>query len=250
MAQHLPYELKTAYEQKIIVGVDEVGTGCLAGPVAAAACILPNFLPELWGAFKDSKKYGSLELREMAADHVRRAALSYTVDWRSVDVVNDIGPRWAADAAMAGAVNVTIEKFLTLLGRGERAEQVNRRAILVIVDGTRRLDLKWQQETCKRADSKFMSVAAASILAKVARDRFMVEAGQRDEYAPYGFVNNKGYYGGGRTHVEAISRLGLSPLHRVSLCRTALRNQKLPWPGDLPTVAGSAPASSPQAPAA
>ncbi len=176
-----------------VAGVDEAGRGPLAGPVVAAAVVLDASRPIV--GLADSKTLTPLR-REALAGEIRANSLAWALGW--------------ADAAEVDALNVLQATFLAM-----------RRALLdlavvpahVIVDGNRCPDLV-------RGDATVASVSAASIIAKCARDEHMLELDQR--YPGYGFSIHKGYPT--VAHVEALRRLGPSPVHRLSfapvqLCR-------------------------------
>lgn len=174
-----------------IAGTDEAGRGPLAGPVVAAAVILPDnlFLPGL----NDSKKINASK-REALAARIRAAALSYAIGKASEDEIDRFNILHAAELAM--------NRALTALGDFS----------IVLVDGTNRVDGKYRQKNVIGGDAKSASIAAASILAKVHRDALMLKLDQ--SYPQYGFAQHKGY--GTADHYAAIRRYGPSPCHRKS----------------------------------
>ncbi|MFZ5828289.1 MAG: ribonuclease HII [Bacillota bacterium] len=181
-----------------VIGVDEAGRGPLAGPVVAGACILPPDaeLPMV----NDSKKL-SEKKREAAFALIRQVALGWgvgIVDARRIDQINILR---ATFEAMEQAVQAAREMA------GESATPT------LLVDGNQRLPA-WagEQRPVVGGDRKSLSIAAASILAKVTRDRMMVEYDQL--YPEYGFARHKGY--SAREHFEALDRHGPSPIHRIT----------------------------------
>ncbi|RLA87505.1 MAG: ribonuclease HII [Deltaproteobacteria bacterium] len=173
-----------------LVGVDEVGRGPLAGPVVAAAVILPPQV-ELDG-LTDSKRL-SPDRRELFDHQIRRQALAYAIQAVAVFEIDRQGIMAASLQAMAQAVQA-------LPGEPE----------MVLVDGPWRLPLDYPQQSVVRGDARCLSIAAASVLAKVYRDRQMIVYHRR--YPQYNFARHKGY--GTAEHREAIRRWGPCALHR------------------------------------
>lgn len=191
-----PYSFDEAHRREagpLLVGVDEAGRGPWAGPVSAAAVILR---PESrFQGLNDSKQV-SPKNRDRLFEEIRREALVYAVAVVEADVVDEINILEATFLAMRRA----------LAGIAVRPDRI-------IVDGNRKIpDITIPQIPVVKGDSKSASVAAASILAKVTRDRLMVEAHGR--FPLYGFDEHKGY--GTPTHAEALRRFGPCPLHRRS----------------------------------
>ncbi|MBO4419505.1 MAG: ribonuclease HII [Oscillospiraceae bacterium] len=180
----------------VLCGIDEAGRGPLAGPVCAAACVLPAGL--VVEGLNDSKKL-SEKRREALYDVITAEALAWAVCLVDEKTVDEINILQATYRAMRGAVG-----------------QLGLRPDLCLVDGNRDPGLDLPTRTVVKGDATCASVAAASILAKVTRDRLMVEYDAR--YPGYGFAIHKGY--GTKAHYEAIDRLGLCPIHR----RTFLKN--------------------------
>ncbi len=173
-----------------VAGIDEAGRGPLAGPVVAAAVVLPRGLvPE---GVNDSKKLGAAE-RERLYDVIHRVAVGVGVARREPEEIDRTNILRATLAAML-----------------EAAKRIEPAPDYLLIDGNQRL-LTWiPQRAVVRGDSLSISMAAASIVAKVTRDRLMTELAR--EYPGYGFARHKGY--GTRSHLEAISRLGPCPAHR------------------------------------
>ena len=173
-----------------ICGIDEAGRGPLAGPVCAAAVILPEGL-EIPG-LNDSKKLTDKKRRELFPI-IEEQALAYGIGWASQEEIDDINILQATFLAMSRAV-----------------EQLNIRPDLALVDGNRAPTLDLPVETVVKGDSLSASIAAASVLAKVSRDDVMLR--MAEEYPGYGFEVHTGY--GTKAHYEALRTFGPSPIHR------------------------------------
>ena len=186
-----------AQGHRLIAGVDEAGRGPLAGPVAAAAVILPPDLSgqEAWLAMIDDSKRLSERQRVTAADHIRENALAFAVKQVSAGDIDRIGIGRAALQAMLDAV------------AGLRPSPD---ALLLDWIPVKQCPLPYQ--TVVKGDAKSFSIAAASILAKVARDEQMRRADRK--YPGYGFARHKGY--ATAQHISRLSELGPTPIHRRS----------------------------------
>ena len=185
---------KTAYHSGFtcVAGIDEAGRGPLAGPVTAAAVILPVGL-SIPGV-DDSKKL-SPDKREKLFEIIMAQALSVGV--------GIIGP---AEIDLINILQATRRAMLAAV------RQLTPQPDCLLIDGISTIDSTIAQKTIKKGDSLSLSIAAASIIAKVTRDRFMIE--MDSEYPGYGFSGHKGY--GSAAHLEAIRRLGPSPIHRLT----------------------------------
>ena len=194
------YYEKQAYNSgyKAVCGVDEAGRGPLAGPVCAAAVILPEGL--ILDGVNDSKKLTEKK-REKLFDVVREQALSYCIAFATVEEIEDINILNATMLAMKRAV-----------------EGLDIPADFAYIDGNRTPDLTIPSQYIIKGDALCMSVAAASILAKVARDRLMLEYAK--EYPQYLFEKHKGY--GTKVHTDALREFGPSPIHRMSFLKKIL----------------------------
>jgi len=179
----------------IVCGVDEAGRGPLAGPVCAAAVILPKNL-DIPG-LNDSKKLTDKKRRELY-DVIIHTAEAYAIAFADEKEVDEINILQATFRAMERAV-----------------EQLYISPDLVLVDGNRAPGLRFPVRTVVKGDSLSASIAAASILAKVTRDRYMEE--QDALYPQYGFAVHKGY--GTKRHYEALTQLGPSPIHRMTFLK-------------------------------
>jgi ribonuclease HII len=183
------------------IGTDEVGRGCLAGSVFAAAVLEPDETPEWWSEIRDSKKL-SAKKRERLADLITEHCV-YAVTQLSVGEIDKINILNAALKAMRNAV----QAVLVLEGRPDNT--------LILVDGNRPLPEIPEgidQECIKGGDDIVKCIGAASILAKVARDEYM--KAMHAAHPHYGWDRNKGY--GTAEHREAIMVHGVTPLHRRS----------------------------------
>ena len=174
-----------------VAGVDEAGRGPLAGPVVVAAVILPRDWPREW-ALDDSKRLAP-ERREVLYGAIRRHALAWRVR--------------VMPCALIDRVNIL---QATLQGMAEAVERLRPAADFVLVDGNRLPPLAPPAEAIVKGDGRCCSIAAASILAKVVRDRLMRVYGRR--YPRWGFAQHKGY--ATAAHLEALRRWGPSPIHR------------------------------------
>lgn len=187
----LPYESDCRREGfALVAGVDEVGRGCLAGPVVAAAVILPqDFDP---AQIHDSKQL-SESLREQMANYLHTMALAVGVGEATVAEVDTLNILRATLLAMERAV-----------------AQLHPQPQFLLIDGNTRTAIHLPQQTIVKGDATCLSIAAASIVAKVHRDHLMKDLALA--WPGYGFDEHKGY--GTEHHREAISRLGPSPHHR------------------------------------
>ena len=180
---------------KMICGVDEAGRGPLAGPVCAAAVILPPHL-EIPG-LTDSKKLTDKKRRELFPI-IKEQALAYGIGLASEAEIDEINILQATFLAMQRAL-----------------DQLEIKPDLALIDGNREKDFGVPVKTVVKGDSLSMNIAAASILAKVTRDDLMVELAET--YPQYGFEIHKGY--GTKAHYAALTEHGPSPIHRMSFLK-------------------------------
>ena len=178
-----------------LCGVDEAGRGPLAGPVCAAAVILPR--GETIEGLNDSKKL-SEKKREALYDEIVRRALCYGIAFATVEEIE----RFNILEATFLAMNRAIEKLAVV-------------PALALIDGNRSKGITVPSRCVIGGDGKCADIAAASILAKVTRDRYMLQMAER--YPQYGFDRHKGY--GTAAHYAAIREYGPSPIHRMSFLR-------------------------------
>lgn len=188
---------KLAYSKGFnsVCGVDEAGRGPLAGPVCAAAVILPESL--IIDGVNDSKKL-SEKKRDMLFDVVKESSIAYNIAFATVEEIEEYNILNATMLAMKRAV-----------------EGLDVPADFAYIDGNRTPSLNIPCECIIKGDARSMSVAAASILAKVARDRLMLQFAE--EYPQYAFEKHKGY--GTKVHMDAIREFGPCPIHRPSFLR-------------------------------
>lgn len=179
---------------KYVAGVDEVGRGCFAGPVVTAAVILPPTFQSL-KPINDSKKL-SPKIRKELAEVIKQQAISYAISEVSVDVINQVGIGKAAQQGFRQCVTLLSQKPDQILIDAFYIEGLSKENQKPIVYG----------------DSISISIAAASIIAKVYRDELMEKL--HEQFEPYDFKTNKGY--GTKNHREAIGKYGLCNLHRKS----------------------------------
>lgn len=180
---------------QIICGVDEAGRGPLAGPVCAAAVILPPHV-EIPG-LNDSKKLSDKRRRELFP-LIKEAAVAYGIGIATHEEIDEINILQATYLAMERAL-----------------EALSVKPELALIDGNRAKDFGLPVETVVKGDSRSASIAAASILAKVTRDDMMLELA--NTYPQYGFEIHKGY--GTKAHYAALDAHGISPIHRMSFLK-------------------------------
>ena len=180
---------------ELICGVDEAGRGPLAGPVCAAAVILPRGL-EIEG-LNDSKKL-SEKKRDKLFDAICAEAVSYGIAFASVEEIEEINILNAAMLAMNRAI-----------------EKLSVKPTLALIDGNRDSAINMPSRCVVKGDAKCADIAAASILAKVTRDRYMLEIAGK--YPEYHFEKHKGY--GTKLHYEALREYGPCEIHRLSFLR-------------------------------
>ena len=183
---------------RIIAGVDEAGRGPLAGDVYAAAVILPHGV--VINGLDDSKKLSEAR-RELLFDEITAAAVSFCIAYADVHEIEELNILGATHLAMNRAI-----------GGLSTVPDIS------LIDGNRDKGITHHSRCIIGGDAKSASIAAASILAKVSRDRYMRKLAE--EYPGYGFEKHKGY--GTKAHVEAILKLGATPVHRPLFLRKIL----------------------------
>ncbi len=187
-----------AYEKgfKLVCGVDEAGRGPLAGPVCAAAVILPK--GHIIEGVNDSKKLTEKK-REVLYDIIKEEALDYSIAFASEKEIDEYNILQATYLAMKRAV-----------------EGLSLECDYALIDGNRMPPLDIEGETVIKGDAKSQSIAAASILAKVTRDRLMLELAKK--YPQYQFEKHKGY--GTKLHYEMLDKFGPSDIHRQTFLKS------------------------------
>ena len=186
---------------KVICGVDEAGRGPLAGPVFAAAVILPE--GHIIEGVNDSKKL-SEKKRDLLYDKIIDECICYSVGTASEKEIDEINILQATFLAMKRAV-----------------DGLEIKPDLALVDGNRMPPLDIDAQTIVKGDGKSASIAAASIIAKVSRDRYMLELAEK--YPQYEFERHKGYPT--KLHYEKIAEYGISDVHRKSFLKKVLGNK-------------------------
>lgn len=188
---------------KLICGVDEAGRGPLAGPVCAAAVILPEGL-EIEG-LNDSKKL-SEKKREQLFDIITEKAIAYCVAYGTLEEIEEKNILQATFLAMNRAI-----------------DGLEQKADFALIDGNKiPVGIKIPAAAIVKGDAKSMSIAAASILAKVSRDRLLMEYDKK--YPKYQFAKHKGY--GTKLHTDLIKEYGPSEIHRLSFLKNILGDKK------------------------
>lgn len=189
-----------ALNEAILIGCDEAGRGALAGPVVVAACILPA---DAYHEDLNDSKLLSAPKREKLDAWIREVAVDFSVieiDNTTIDRVNILQA--------------------TLLGMKLAIEKLNRESALCLIDGISKPLITNPLRTVIKGDSTHACIAAASILAKVHRDRLMKHL--HESYPVYKFISNKGY--GSKEHLEALAEYGPCPVHRYSYSPVAQTN--------------------------
>ncbi len=199
------YSIENEYREKgfnIICGVDEAGRGPLAGPVYAAAVILSSDC--VIEGLNDSKKLTEKK-REALFDEIKEKALAYGIasaDEKEIDEINILNATFLAMKRAIASLSV--------------------RPDLALIDGNQKPHTDIEEVTVIKGDAKSMSIAAASVLAKVSRDRFMLEMAEK--YPQYEFARHKGY--GTKLHYEKIAQYGVCDIHRRTFLKKILGEQK------------------------
>ncbi len=194
-------------EVEYVIGVDEVGRGCFAGPVTAGAVIFKKnslFRNGILSKINDSKLLNP-KMRSILSKKIKKEALFYSISTVGISVINKVGIGKATQMAMRKSVRLILKQITN-----------NESRSFVLADGfhikyLKGIGLKNQRGIIK-GDRKSISIAAASIIAKVHRDRLMEKLNKK--YPQYGFYRNKGY--GTKLHQAAIKNHGLSEFHRTS----------------------------------
>lgn len=193
LVDNLEYEKRMQLAgYKLIAGVDEVGRGPLAGPVCCACCIMP--LDDIIEGITDSKKL-SEKKREMLFEEIKKKAICYNIEFVDEKTIDKINILEATKKCMANAIN-----------------NMNTLPDIVLVDAVKGIDTNVPTLPIIKGDMLSYNIAAASILAKVTRDRLMVNLA--DKYPQYGLEKHKGY--GTKVHIEALKQFGPTDIHRKS----------------------------------
>ncbi|MGD0779831.1 MAG: ribonuclease HII [Dehalococcoidales bacterium] len=190
-------EEKLLQEQgyRYVAGVDEVGRGALMGPVVAAAVILPGNIKAKWKSKVRDSKQLKPETREYLYGYIIEASVSYGIGSRSNEIIDELGIAKATRLAMIAAI-----------------EKLKPQPQYLLIDYVKLTESVLPQKGIKHGDSLCFSIACASIIAKVTRDRLVTEMDK--EYPGYGFAEHKGY--GTEEHLKCLREKGPCPLHRRS----------------------------------
>lgn len=211
------------------IGIDEAGRGPLFGRLYVAAVILPKDSSFRHEDMKDSKKFHSKKKIQKVAEYIKSNAIAWSIQFVEASVIDEINIRQAVFKGMHECIREIISKL-------EKSETVNKNDILLLVDGN---DFKpftyydedveeirsLRHETVEKGDNKFTCIAAASILAKVARDQYIAELCDKipELSEKYGINTNMGY--GTKTHMDGIKQYGITDLHRKSFAPCIKGNQ-------------------------
>lgn len=195
MSELTMWEIEDSLNLRLICGVDEAGRGPLAGPVCAAAVILPEHL-EIPG-LTDSKKLSDKKRRELFPI-IQEQAVAYGIGLASEAEIDEINILQATFLAMRRAL-----------------DQLSVKPEIALIDGNRETDFGLPVKTVVKGDSLSANIAAASVLAKVTRDNIMVQ--MAETYPQYGFEIHKGY--GTKAHYEALRQYGPCPIHRKTFLK-------------------------------
>lgn len=186
---------------EVVCGIDEAGRGPLAGPVYAAAVILPK--GHIVEGVNDSKKI-SEKKRDMLYDKIIEECVDYSIGIATEKEIDEINILQATFLAMRRAV-----------------EGLSVKPDIALIDGNKTPNLDIEQRAIIKGDSKSANISAASIIAKVSRDRYMLEMAEK--YPEYHFEKHKGY--GTKLHYEMIEKYGVSPIHRITFLKKFLGNE-------------------------
>jgi ribonuclease HII len=205
-----------------VAGIDEVGRGCFAGPVVVAGVIFSLDSQFPWLSQIHDSKLLSQKTRETLAPLIQKHCVHFSISEISVPIINDIGIGKATLLGMQQVVKNLSEKIPSSCHSGLDPEsQNNKRKMLnqvqhdniaILVDAFTIPNIAYKQKPIIKGDQKSISIAAASIIAKVYRDTMMEKLDKK--YPQYGFEKHKGY--GTKTHREAIKKYGLTKIHRKS----------------------------------
>jgi ribonuclease HII len=198
-------EMKKVFQTKYIIGIDEVGRGPLAGPVAVCAFKMPvDFNAKRFGKIKDSKKLSTgnrFAISRALSALKKEKQLDYFVSYESAKRIDTIG----LSKAVKNCIQISIEKL-----------KLKPHECIVLLDGGLKAPIQFKnQKTIIKGDEKERSIAFASIIAKVSRDAIMCQLAKK--YPQYNFEIHKGY--GTKMHRSAIEKHGFSPIHRKSFCK-------------------------------
>ena len=207
--QSLQYDDEIRQHYPVFVGCDEVGRGCLAGPIVTAAVILPPHI-DIEGVL-DSKKTRKQD-HEMLAHRIFDAAIEVEIGIKSAQEIDRVGILEADRQAMRDSI-----------------ASLHVKSDLILIDGDQRqlLGTQYPEKTLIKGDAKSLTIGAASLMAKYIRDRLMTQYDQI--YPDYGFAKNAGY--GTQQHRDALTKLGITPIHRLTF--EPVKSHYHEWPNYL-----------------
>lgn len=197
------YDRNIAKEYKLFCGIDEAGRGPLAGPVVVASCVMPLADDKILFGIDDSKKLTANQ-REILFDKIKQTAIEYSIEQISESIIDDIN-----------ILNAT------KLGMKRTIENLPQKPQLALVDAVQNIDSSVGQIAIIKGDATSYSIAAASILAKVYRDRLMEELDK--QYPQYGFAKHKGY--GTAEHIRLLKEFGPCKIHRRTFIKHFLEKK-------------------------
>jgi len=200
-------DINKSLSTQIVIGLDEAGRGPLAGPVCAGACILNNNFP--FEVLNDSKKLNRKKL-QIAYDAIVKYSTCYAIAWCTPKEIDELNILWASMRAMEKAYNIVNKKF-------------NKKIDLALVDGNKTPSLNIETRAIIKGDSIYPEIMAASILAKVSRDNFMLYCDKK--WPQYGFKKHMGYPT--KYHREMVDKYGISPIHRKSFTYKKVEDKQL-----------------------
>lgn len=226
------YNIENLFE----IGIDEAGRGPLFGRLYVAAVILPKDSTFRHEDMKDSKKFHSKKKIQAVAEYIKTNAKAWSIQYIESDVIDEINIRQAVFKGM----HECIREILSKLGKSEgEITSVDKNGVMLLVDGN---DFKpftyydedveeirsLRHETVEKGDNKYTCIAAASILAKVQRDQYIVELCEKNPELSekYGINTNMGY--GTKTHMDGIKQYGITEWHRKSFAPCIKGNQGFP----------------------
>lgn len=191
------YDREVFAESGRFCGIDEAGRGPLAGPVVVASCIMPLDDDKILYGINDSKKLTE-KAREELYEKIKQTAIDYSIQVVDENTIDEINILQATKLGMKNSVNCLREK-----------------PNLILVDAVKNLDCETRQKAIIKGDATSYSIAAASILAKVYRDKLMVELDK--EYPQFNFAKHKGY--GTTEHIKILKEIGPSKVHRKTFIK-------------------------------
>ena len=196
------------YEEKyvlnginLIAGVDEAGRGPLAGPVVCACVIMSMEKDKIIDEINDSKKL-SAKKREILFDKIKQIAIDYKIEFVDEKIIDEINILNATKMGMENCINA-----------------LNQKPEIVLIDAVKGLNIPYESESIIHGDALSYNIAAASILAKVSRDRYMKEMGKI--YPEYNFAKHKGY--GTKEHIQNLQKYGKCKIHRESFIKNFIK---------------------------